>query len=61
MNKQLDHPIDSAPQANAPSDESAQPAPRPWVQPTFEQVDMKEALGSIVDGPGVQDGDITSS
>lgn len=50
MTDQIKHAADSAPDANAPSNPGAQPAPRPWVKPTFERIEMKEAMTSAVSG-----------
>jgi hypothetical protein len=59
MNETIQHAPETAPRENATTDASAQPEPRPWVKPTFERVDMKEALTAtndpahLLDGPGI--------
>ncbi len=46
MSDEVKHATDSTQQASPAGDASAQPEPRPWVKPTFERADMKDAMGS---------------
>jgi hypothetical protein len=60
MNETIQHAPETAPRENPTTDASGQPELRPWVKPTFERVDMKDALTTPI-VPGANDNTADSS
>lgn len=56
MKEQIERANDPVTDAKSAEKPTTPPEPRPWVKPTFERVDMKEALGPTTSTVNTEDG-----